>query len=416
MKRPIYLLSILILLLASACNQDKIKYRLFYSTDEPDGEISKAIKEVMERNHSNVEIELVPGAGSFANLDSIADGVADIALIENFVPFRDDVRTILTFYPKVLHIFYFDDGRPEPTSFQELLYDRVVYIGEKGSGSHLFMEDMFEFFDMDMSRFEITENIFSANTQVVIGFTDIVRLKDLATLQGFKLYSLDKLDNFQRGSVVDAIALRFPQVHPFIIPETSYREITEKPIVTVASEALLIVRSGLRESFVYDLTKAIFNDKQDFINLSPLIYRGLDENFDRTQISFPLHEGARVFLDRDEPGFLERYAELVGVMFSIVIAIASALISLSKWQRQKKKDRVDIFYRELMEIKNSSFSTSVDGVQKIKGIQESQNKAFDMLINEELEANESFRIYMELSKETIHELRGRVKALRNRNR
>lgn len=412
MKQPLFLFSFLIFVLFTSCQQEKIKYRLFGTTDEPDGEITKAIKTVMERNH-NVEIELVTGEGSFANLDSIADGVADIALIENFVPFRDDVRTLLTFYPKVLHIFYLDDGGPEPTSFQELLYDKVVYIGDQGTGAHLFMEDMFEFFDLDLSRIRISENIFNIENQVIIGFTDIVRLKDLSTLQGFKLYSLDNLENFGKGSVVEAISLRFPQVHPFVIPETSYRDITDKPIVTVASDVLLIVRGGLRESFAYDLTKTIFGEKQDFINLSPLIYRGLDENFDRTQISFPLHEGARVYLDRDEPSFLERYAELVGVMFSIVIAIASALISLSKWQRQKKKDRVDIFYRDLMEIKNASFSSPAEGVEKIKEIQQSQNKAFDMLINEELEANESFRIYMELSKETIHEIRGRVKLLKN---
>lgn len=412
MKLATYLLSLVILVLVGSCNQEKIKYRLFYTTDEPDGEISKAIKTVMERNH-NIEIELVPGAGSFANLDSIADGVADIALIENFVPFRDDVRTILTFYPKVLHIFYYDNGGPEPQSFKELLYGKGVFIGEEGSGSHLFMEDMFEFFDLDLTQFEIVDNIFSANTEVVIGFTDIVLLKNLTTLQGFKLYSLDKLDNFGNGSIVDAISLRYPQVHPFVIPETSYREITDKPIVTVASDALLVVKAGLRESFAYDLTRTIFNEKQDFINLSPLIYRGLDENFDRTLISFPLHEGARVYLDRDEPGFFERYAELVGVLFSIVIAIVSALISLSKWQNQKKKDRVDIFYRDLMEIKNAPVTSSSQGIEKIKGIQESQNKAFDMLINEELEANESFRIYMELSKETIHELRGRVRLLKN---
>lgn len=415
MKRPFYLLSLLILILVGSCKEEKIKYRLFYTTDEPDGEISKAIKNVMERNH-NVAIELVPGAGSFANLDSISDGVADIALIENFVPFREDVRTVLTFYPKVLHIFYFDRGGPEPQTLEELLYGKNVFIGAKGTGSHLFMEDMFEFFDLDLSQFQIVDDVFSVNTEVLIGFTDIVQFKTLATLQDFKLYSLDNLDNFGRGSVVDAISLRYPQVYPFLIPETSYREITDKPVVTVASDALLVVRSGLRESFVYDLTRTIFNEKQDFINLSPLIYRGMDENFDRSQISFPLHEGARVFLDRDEPGFFERYAELVGVLFSIIIAIVSALISLSKWQRQKKKDRVDIFYKDLMEMKNTNFKTSAEGIEKIKGIQESQNKAFDMLINEELEANESFRIYMELSKETIHEIRGRVKVLKSLNR
>ena len=400
-----------VLVLFNSCQPGKLKYRLFYTVDEPDGEISKAIKTVMERNY-NVEIELVIGEGSFANLDSVAAGVADIALIENFVPLREEVRSVTLFYPKILHIFYLDDGRPEPQSFAELLYGRKVFIGSNpGTASHLFMQDLFEFFDLDTSRFEITKNVF--DTEVLAGFTDIVPLKDVETLRSFKLYSLDGLDNYGKGSIVDAIALRFPQLRPFIIPQTSYREITDKPIVTLESDALLVVRSDLRENFVYDLTKTIYREKQDFTNLSPLIFRGLDENFDRTILSFPLHEGARVFLDRDEPGFLERYAELVGVMFSIALALVSGIISLSKWQRQKKKDRVDIFYKDLMEIKNHKISSAEEGIAMIQEIQHSQNKAFDMLIKEELEANESFRIYMELSKETIHDLRGRVRALKS---
>ncbi len=413
MRKRLYFLAIAITLLFNSCQQGKIKYRLFYTTDEPDGEISKAIKTVMERNH-NMEIELVPGEGTFANLDSIANGIADVALIENFVPFKDDVRAVLSFYPKVLHIFYFDDGRPEPQNFQELLYGRKVYIGQEGSGSHLFMSDMFEFLELDPGKLDITNNVF--DTEVLVGFTDIVRLKDLATLQGFKLFSMDQVENLGKGSIVDAISLRYPQVRPFVIPETSYRDITDRPIVTVETDALLIVRAGLRDNFVYDLTKTIFNEKQDFINLSPLIFKGLDENFDRTKLSFPLHEGARVFLDRDEPSFIERYAELGGVVLSIILAIASALVSLSRWQRQKKKDRVDIFYKDLMEIKNSNIGSSKAGLEKIKEIQQSQNKAFDMLINEELEANESFRIYMELSKETINDIRGRVRALKAHDR
>ncbi len=411
MHRLIFLVLVSLSLSFLSCQQEKIKYRLFYSTDEPDGEISKAIKTVMERNH-NLEIELVPGEGTFANLDSIANGVADIALIENFVPFKDDVRSVLSFYPKVLHIFYLDDGRPEPQTLQELVDGRRIFIGQEGSGSHLFMLDLFEFFEMDINSIQVTNNVF--DTDVLVGFTDIVSFNDLSTLKGFKLFSLDKVENLGKGSIVDAISLRYPQVRPFVIPETSYRDITKEPIVTVETEALLIVRAGLRDNFVYDLTSTIFNEKQDFINLSPLIFKGLDENIDRTKLSFPLHEGARVFLDRDEPGFLERYAELGGVLLSIVVALASALVSLSRWQRQKKKDRVDIFYKDLMEIKNAAIASSQVGIEKIKEIQQSQNKAFDMLINEELEANESFRIYMELSKETIHEIRGKVKVLKAR--
>ena len=54
-------------------------------------------------------------------------------------------------------------------------------------------------------------------------------------------------------------------------------------------------------------------------------------------------------------------------------------------------------------------------MQGIKSIQLAQNKAFEMLIDEKLEANESFRIYMELSKETINELKIKVKKLKLRD-
>ncbi len=404
---------LLILLVISACQPGKIKYRLLYDENEPDGQISKAIKTVMERNY-NIEVELVLGEGSVANLDSVAQGAADMALIENFVPLREEVRSVTLVYPKILHIFYLDDGRPEPSSFAELLFDRKVYIGKEGTSSHLFMQDLFEFFDIDTSRFEITRNPYE--NDVFVGFTDIVPLKNLELLKNFKLYSMDRLENYGKGSVVDAISLRFPQVRPFIIPQTSYQEITDKPIVTLETDAVLVVRSDMRENFVYDLTKTIYGEKQDFANLSPLIFKGLTERFDRNILSFPLHEGARVYLDRDEPGFLERYAELIGVLFSIAIALVSGIVSLSRWQSQKKKDRVDIFYKDLMEKKNQKIVSSAEGISMIQEIQQSQNKAFDMLIHEELEANESFRIYMELSKETIHELRGRVKALKAINR
>ena len=95
-----------------------------------------------------------------------------------------------------------------------------------------------------------------------------------------------------------------------------------------------------------------------------------------------------------------------------MVALVTGLISFSKSRIQRKKDRVDVFYKELMDIKNESIN-SVDEVKmRIEQIKRSQNKAFDMLINEELSANESFRIYMELSKETITELRVKRKMIK----
>ena len=144
----------------------------------------------------------------------------------------------------------------------------------------------------------------------------------------------------------------------------------------------MLARQDLPVVIVNDLIKTILRHKQAFVSIDPVLFTGLKESFDRS--------GLRAYLDREEPGFLERYAELSGVAFSMLIALIGGGISFSKWRKQCKKDCVDVFYKGLMDIKN---------------------KAFEMLINEELAANESFRIYMEWNKETMIEVKLKMKAL-----
>jgi TRAP-type uncharacterized transport system substrate-binding protein len=412
MKSISALFSVLIVcFLFNSCNPTKIEYTLIYSPDEPIGQISKTIEKVLEANFYNVDIVLSIGDGSVANIDSVAQGKIDFTIIENNVPFEEGVNSVLVFYPQVLHIFHSDSY--SPGSFEELVQDRKIFMNTPGSGSYRFMLELFDFFNVDTSRVEITYNPFD-NYDIIAGFSDILPNNFLLGLEKFKLYSFDDINSYGKGSTVEGISLKFPKVKPYIIPQSTYGSLTETPVLTITSDAVLVCRSGMRDTPINDMIRTIFREKQEFEEISPLIYAGLDEGFDRTRLSFPLHNGARTYLDRDEPGFLERYAELVGVMFSIIVAIVSALISLSRWQKQKKKDRVDVFYKVLMDIKKElpKIKTVHDGSLKVKEIQQSQNKAFEMLINEELEANESFRIFMELSKETIDEVKNRVRLIK----
>lgn len=406
--------SIIILILISACSNEKPTYKLIHSENEPENTITRIIKRVLEEN-LDVNIELVNGVGSISNLDSLSAGTADITIVENNMPFREDIRSIFPIYEQVLHIFYRSDV--EINSFKDLVYGKKVYIGTEGSSTHRFMTDMFEYFRLDKSQYEITSNIF--DNDVICGFTDIIN--DISYIQsieaeGYRLYSFDAIENYGKGSIAEGIGLKYPQLKPFIIPHGTYGNMTEEPILTIATDAILIVRAELYDELVYDISKTIFRDKQELNEISPLVYSTMDENFDRGKVNYPLHNGARIFLDRDEPSFLERYAELGGVIFSIILALISGIVSLSRWQTQKKKDRVDVFYKDLIEIKNSipRLGTVGEGLQGIKNIQLAQNKAFEMLIDEKLEANESFRIYMELSKETINELKVKIKRLKLR--
>ncbi|MGB3465258.1 MAG: TAXI family TRAP transporter solute-binding subunit, partial [Cyclobacteriaceae bacterium] len=406
------LLFLSVFLVFHSCKQKKPVYTFAYSDNEPEGSMAKAILDILEKSDLPYEFDTELTDGTQPNIDSIKAGLADIAIIENNLTYTEGIKTSLPLYKQVLHVFYKSDV--PVASLEELVYGKKVYIGIEGSSSAIFMMDLFDFYDLEMSQFSITYNQFE--NDVFCGFSDIITeevfLESLKA-EGYKLFSFDDIDNYGKGSKAEAITLRYPHYETFVIPTSTYGQITESPVVTIATETILVVNSDLSDDFVYNLTKTIYREKQSLNEISPLVYGTMNEDFDRGEITFPLHNGARIFFDRDEPSFVERYAELGGVILSILLALISGLVSLSRWQKQKKKDRVDVFYKDLILIKNhiNEIQTSKDGIEKLKSIYAQQNHAFDMLIEEKLEANESFRIYMELSKETISELKSRIRKL-----
>ncbi len=395
----------------TGCQNHKEKLVLYYSINEPMGQIALTIQEILE-SELNLEVETVIGEGSLKDIENIKRDEAHLALVENHIGFQKGVKSITPIYPQILHLFY--KAEHEKTDLEDVLYGKRVFAGHSGDGSHLFALQLFNYFHIDATKFELTENPFSAD--VLIGFTDIISDEDLAGLQDYRLFSFDHANKFGHGSKVEGLAMKYPKVRPMLVPENIYLKLTQKPFLTVASDVVLVTNESLDNQLAYDITKAIFRNLQEFNHISPLISQDLNEDFKRSSLSFPLHNGARVYLDRDEPSFVERYAEVFGVIFSVLLALVSAIYSFGRWAHQRKKDRVDVFYQDLMKIKRitNRLSSKEHAIHLIKRIKQDQEKAFDMLVNEKLEANESFRIYMELSKETLKELQLKLKALQMR--
>lgn len=397
-----------LLLVFTACNEEVTYLRIIYSSDEPIGLLSKQVKKIADREPS-LTAELIIGRGSIANVDSLLFDRADLAIIENHTPIDSGVSAILPFYPQILHILYQSDSAI--TDFKHLVKGKTLFIGEKGSGTYRFMMNLFDFYGINKLRVKLVDSPFEC--EVYCAFGDVISDDNLEGMDDFRLYSFDDVSLQGKGSIADAICLKYPQMKTFIIPKHTYRALTPKAVLTIAVDAVLVARTGLSEEVIHTLTKAIFQNHQEFYQISPLIYLDLTEKFEFTRLNYPLHPGARRYLDRDEPSFFERYAELFGVTFSLIFAFVSGLVSLAKWRNQTKKDRIDVFYKEIIEVKKiiPSLSTIKECKLKIQKLQKEQDKAFQMLIDEELQANESFRIYMELNKEILQSLVVRTKSL-----
>ena len=124
----------------------------------------------------------------------------------------------------------------------------------------------------------------------------------------------------------------------------------------------------------------------------------------------PVHPGTRQYLDRDEPSFIERYAEVIGVGFTICFSLIGAGLTFRNWNRQRKKDRIDVYYEKMLEIRamvpRIENTEQVDRVvQEVRDIQE---EAFQLLIDEKVSADDSFRIFITLCNDVIREVENRL--------
>lgn len=403
--------AVLAIVLFGSCSEKQEEITLIYSINEPMGTIALTVRDVLEEE-LGIKVNTRIGHGSLSDLKELQEGSAELTLAENYLEYMDDIRTLVPLYPQLFHVLYKSDQ--DLADLKDIVKGKTVYMGYATEASYQFIIDILAFFDVPEGSYTIQDNPFDVD--VLIGFTDIIKPEYLRTLKGYRIFSLDKVEKLGNGSKVDAINLVYPKIRPFIIPQQTYSQYTDQSILTIYDDIILMTNKNLDQDLAYRITKALFTNSQRFNDISPLINRGFNENFNRMELNAPLHEGARIYLDRDEPSYLERYAEVIGLTFSILIALISGIFTLSKVVGQKKKDRIDVFYEDLLKIRNAipdmkTLQEVRNGLVKIKNY---RKEAFHLLVDEKLKANESFRIYMELSKETSEELTNKYKLLKRK--
>jgi len=89
-----------------------------------------------------------------------------------------------------------------------------------------------------------------------------------------------------------------------------------------------------------------------------------------------------------------------------LIAIFSATFAGLRIYRIRRKNRIDTFYSAAITIRNSieMTLTAVERQEKEDEIRSLQTKAFDLLVDEKLAADESFRIFITLSNDVLRQL------------
>lgn len=375
---------------------------------EIDRVIAERIVELV-RKESGLRINLIPlPEGTTSALDALEAGHGDIAFAPNTGKFRDGISTVIPLYPSVLHIVT-DKDRPA-NNLEELFRGATVYAGPQDSITRALTKGI-----VDRLEFAPGEVVFTSGLNdtfdviVIYAPIDRDRVINDPRLKNVKWFSFGSPQDIGNGSMVDLAVLINPRLRPFVIPMNTFGAVTPEPVVTVAVDNLLVARAGLADSIVYDLYAEILRIRPALFGDRPELYQPLDEHVAEANFLYTLHPGALAFIKRDEPSMIERYSGVAEVAVTLMVGLVSGLFAVVKIYRIRRKNRLDEFLVEVINIRNSlnPDSGADERAAAMASIRTLQDRAFELLVDEKLAADDSFRIFTELSNNTIDRIKER---------
>lgn len=416
-----------------ACGKKQNKYRLAAGpTKTSYNKVGSTIANVICRE-GKIDIEAIFDPISFKgellplnalnNCFLLSKGEVDFAISQNDVTFTpvlgeevidpSQLRSVIPLYPEMLFIIYKSHLAPRKNSLHELVRGKKIAMGPKNSGTARLTKKLLHEFGIYSDQYrqqEVTfeENVLSDTVDIcclVTGF-DNDRVQKSLQLGG-KIFSLGDPDLAGKGSAADGFCLKYPLAKPIVIPKNIYQNLPENPVLTVAIDAVLLTREDVADDVVYNVVETILNRKQFMVmDLENKLLSQITEQFDPLKLRFPLHNGAKHYLERDKPKFYERYAELFGVIFSIFLASIGGIATVRKWGKLRKKNRIDTYYKGVMDIQIQvdDFKTEQDCQNAIQKLKYLRQNAFEQLIAEKLMADESFRIFITFVNDTRKEI------------
>lgn len=359
-----------------------------------------------------IRIELVDNPNpELPGIEAVKEGFADLALTPNTAAYDSRIEAVVPLYPSVLHIAYLQrlvDG--EPDNADDAIGDlstRTVWAGPPGAQSRRLLEATAYRDGLEPEDINYIDDP-NACAEVIVVYTAVLPEVPQAIREcgEYRLFSLAEPHEIGAGLALDSITLMNPHLKPFVIPADTYDELTPEPVVTLAVDNLLVASADLSDAVIFDLLREVLRMKPALSATKPGLFHQLTDNFDTSGLSFVMHPGALAYLQRDEPDFYERYSGIAEVVVTLLIGLVSGGYGIWKLYSIRRKNRIDAFCREALELRDQHADGGCSAETLVEGIKALQDRAYNMMITEQLAADESFRIFITLGNDIIADATG----------
>lgn len=398
-----WLLAAFLLLTAAGCSRQKNFTLATHQEKTLIARIGDDIADIVEKENGwKITVLSGPEYNFNANVSLVTEGVVDFAAcVADLKAESSEVRTILEIYPEVLVVIY-DKSLGNPASLEELLRGRRVGVGPRelpyskyllelingfGVSEELFtpVYHPLNQFDFGPGKMDVLFTFMGANSE---------GLEKLIT-DNHRIYSFDDPGLHGHVSRVDGYLMKHPNVKSFVLPRNTFGKYPLNPVLTLAVPVTLIARKDMDEDVVYAFSRAVLESYSTLWRKNPVLGY-LSQDLDSHKFNYPLHEGTRQYLHRDQPSLLERYAETLGFLLTVILLVVGGVGSIHQLLKKRKKDRIDKYYEKLLAYGKRTPAHRQDAEETLAELAELKNLAIQQLQTERLEANESFSIFINL--------------------
>jgi len=204
-----------------------------------------------------------------------------------------ELRGLVPLYAEPIHFLV---ARGSDIKSIKDLKGKRVSVGAVGSGTEVTVRTLLKVAGIDPDKDIRAENLGLSDTAgafadknidaaLTVGALGIAGVVEITTLGTAEFRDIP-------ADVIAKLGKELPYYLPFDIPANTYKDQTT-PVKAMASWNVLITTEKLGDEDAYKMTKALYEHKQDILNISTRLASMSPENLKYIQV--PLHKGAEKY-------------------------------------------------------------------------------------------------------------------------
>jgi uncharacterized protein len=375
---------------------------------------AEALAKVVSRHQPQIQIRVLETEGSQQNEQLLAQKKVQLALLQSDTPISPSIEVVGFLFPEMFHLIATEKSGIKNVS--DLKGKRIALM-PKGSGSYALFWRLSRHYGLKPSDFEAIslppEQAYQALKQgkvdalfrvIAVGTSGVSQLIQSGTN---KLIPIDQ---------AAALQLSLPVLEESQIPKGTYNgaiPIPPENLPVVAVRSVLVTNRSIDEKLIYKITKTLYEARNELVeyNTQAAMIRQPDPSM---KIGWSFHRGAKSYYDRDRPNFLVEYTDIIGLLFSIGVFVASGIWQLRTSLKNKEKNRCDFYSLEIVQL-IEQIETS-DDLEELASIRRQLFAVFGKVVSDfdkdriSFESLQSFRFPWEVA---LNTLRHREKMLIN---